>query len=102
MPVISQARQMFENLEAILKMVDADMTRGLKATCYLTNIEDAEIVLKVWQEEFICTITITITITNTITITITTMIILCTRKQGRVKRGKAGWANWGRYQGWTS
>ena len=42
---------MFDNMEALMKLVGIDMTRGLKATAYLTNMDDAEVVLKVWLEE---------------------------------------------------
>ena len=42
---------MFDNLEALMKLMGLDMTRGVKATLYMTNIDDAGVVLKVWLEE---------------------------------------------------
>jgi len=46
-----QARQMFDNLKALLKLMDIDMTRGVKATLYVTNLDYLEVALKVWLEE---------------------------------------------------
>merc|ERR1712168_253060 len=46
-----QARQMFDNMEALMILMGIDMTRGLKATLFMTNIDEAEVVLKVWLEE---------------------------------------------------
>jgi len=46
-----QARQMFDNMEALMNLMGIDMTRGLKATLFMTNIDEAEVVLKVWLEE---------------------------------------------------
>merc|ERR550519_2046997 len=46
-----QARQMFDNLKALLKLMDIDMTRGVKATLYVTNLDYHEVALKVWLEE---------------------------------------------------
>ena len=100
--------------------MDIDMTRGLKATVYLTDIDNREVLLKVWMEkyfsiififtiftiiiiviiivllliiititiiikvwleEFICTITITITITIIITIIIKVWLEECNWKE---------------------
>ena len=49
---IFQARQMFDNLKALLKLMDIDMTRGVKATLYVTNLDYLEVALKVCVEEF--------------------------------------------------
>ena len=49
---ICQARQMFDNLKALLKVMDIDMTRGVKATLYVTNLDYAKVALKVCVEEF--------------------------------------------------
>ena len=49
---ICQARQMFDNLKALLKLMDIDMTRGVKATLYVTNLDYHEVALKVCVEEF--------------------------------------------------
>ena len=49
---IFQARQMFDNLKALLKLMDIDMTRGVKATLYVTNLDYHEVALKVCVEEF--------------------------------------------------
>ena len=49
---IFQARQMFDNLERLLKLMDIDMTRGVKATLYVTNLDYLEVALKVCVEEF--------------------------------------------------
>ena len=38
-------------MEALMNLMDIDMTRGLKATLFMTNIDEAEVVLKVWLEE---------------------------------------------------
>merc|ERR1711970_1695775 len=46
-----QARQMLNNMESLMKLMGLDMTRGVKATLYMTNIDDAGVVLKVWLEE---------------------------------------------------
>merc|ERR1719430_1806463 len=46
-----QARQMFDNMEALMKLMDIDMTRGVKATLYVTNLDYVEVALKVWLEE---------------------------------------------------
>ena len=42
---------MFDNMEALMNLMGIDMTRGLKATLFMTNIDEAEVVLKVWLEE---------------------------------------------------
>ena len=42
---------MFDNMEALMKLMGIDMTSGLKATLYLTNIDYVGVVLKVWLEE---------------------------------------------------
>merc|ERR1719381_406117 len=34
-----------------MNLMGIDMTRGLKATLFMTNIDGAEVVLKVWLEE---------------------------------------------------
>ena len=49
---ICQARQMFDNLKALLKLMDIDMTRGVKATLYVTSLDYHEVALKVCVEEF--------------------------------------------------
>ena len=42
---------MVDNMEALMNLMGIDMTRGLKATLFMTNIDEAEVVLKVWLEE---------------------------------------------------
>ena len=42
---------MVDNMEALMNLMGIDMTRGLKATVFMINIDEAEVVLKVWLEE---------------------------------------------------
>ena len=44
---------MFDNLKALLKLMDIDMTRGVKATLYVTSLDYLEVALKVCVEAFI-------------------------------------------------
>ena len=43
----AKARQMFNNMEALMKLMNIDMTRGVKATLYVTNLDYVEVALKV-------------------------------------------------------
>ena len=38
---------MFNNMEALMKLMNIDMTRGVKATLYVTNLDYVEVALKV-------------------------------------------------------
>ena len=55
---------MFDNMESLMKLMGLDMTRGLKATLYMTNIDNSGVVLKVWLEECNYTVFIIIIIIN--------------------------------------
>ena len=42
---------MFDNMEALMELMDINMTRLVKATLYVTNLDYIEVALKVWLEE---------------------------------------------------